>query len=144
MVNEITRLRSEGFLPIVTFQYYEYYTPEPRPNQVHDFELVANAGAIIVSGSQSHVPQAMEFYNDTFILYGLGNLFFDQMYYPIGNIMSTDTRQELIVRHIFYDNKYINTELLTAMLEDRSRPRPMTEQERFKLLTKLFTISGWK
>jgi poly-gamma-glutamate synthesis protein (capsule biosynthesis protein) len=144
MVNEIARLRSEGFLPIVTFQYYEYYTPEPRPNQVHDFELVADAGAIIVSGSQAHVPQAMEFYNGTFILYGLGNLFFDQMFYQIGNVMSTDTRQELIARHVFYDNKYINTELLTAMLEDRSRPRPMTGQERVELLNKLFSVSGWK
>ncbi|HEX7620159.1 MAG TPA: CapA family protein [Anaerolineales bacterium] len=144
MVKEIARLRSEGFLPIATFQYYEYYTPEPRPNQLHDFRMIADAGAIIVSGSQAHVPQAMEFYDDTFILYGLGNLFFDQMYYPLGNVMSTNTRKELIARHIFYDNKYISTELLTAMLEDYARPRPMTEKERFELLTNLFTVSGWK
>ncbi|MBE3066679.1 MAG: hypothetical protein IMZ73_04490 [Chloroflexi bacterium] len=58
--------------------------------------------------------------------------------------MSTITRQELIARHVFYDNKYISTELLTAMLEDYARPRPMTEQERFELLTNLFTVSGWK
>ena len=144
MVNEIARLRSEGFLPIATFQHYEYYTPEPRPNQLHDFRMVADAGAIIVSGSQAHAPQAMEFYNDTLILYGLGNLFFDQMVYPLGSVMSTITRQELIARHVFYDNKYISTELLTAMLEDYARPRPMTEQERFELLTNLFTVSGWK
>ena len=144
MVNEIARLRSAGFLPIVTFQHYEYYTPEPRPIQLHDFRMAADAGAIIVSGSQAHAPQAMEFYNDTLILYGLGNLFFDQMYYPLGSVMSTHTRQELIARHIFYDNKYVSTELLTAMLEDYARPRPMTEAERFELLTNLFTVSGWK
>jgi poly-gamma-glutamate synthesis protein (capsule biosynthesis protein) len=144
MVNEIARLRSAGFLPIATFQYYEYYSPEPRPNQLHDFRKVADAGALIVSGSQAHAPQAMEFYNDTFILYGLGNLFFDQMVYPLGNVMSKITRKELITRHIFYDNRYISTELLTAMLEDYARPRPMTEQERIELLTDLFTVSGWK
>jgi hypothetical protein len=144
MEEEIARLTSEGYLPIVTFQHYEYYTPEPRQIQLHDFRLAADAGAVIVSGSQAHAPQAMEFYNDTLILYGLGNLFFDQMYYPIGNTMSTHTRQELIVWHIFYDNKYISTELLTAMLEDSARPRPMTPDERFELLDKLFIASGWK
>lgn len=144
LVNEISRLRSEGFLPIVTFQYYEYYSPEPRPNQSHDFETVAEAGAAIVSGSQAHIPQAMEFHNGSLILYGLGNLFFDQMVYPIGNVMSTSTRRELITRHVFYDNRHVSTELLTAMLEDYARPRPMTDQERVELLTDLFTVSGWK
>jgi hypothetical protein len=144
MAKEIARLRSEGFLPIATFQYYEYYTPEPRPNQIHDFQLVAEAGAVIVSGSQAHIPQALEFHNGSFIFYGLGNLFFDQMVYPIGNVLSPNTRRELITRHVFYDNKHINTELLTAMLEDYARPRPMTGQERIQLLTDLFSVSGWK
>jgi hypothetical protein len=144
MVDEITRLRSEGFLPIVTFQHYEYYTPEPRPIQEHDFRMVADAGAIIVSGSQAHAAQGMEFRNDTLILYGLGNLFFDQMYYPLGNTLSTVTRQELIARHVIYDNKYISTELLTAMLEEYARPRPMTEEERINFLTTLFAFSKWK
>ena len=39
----------------------------------------ADAGAVIVSGSQSHVPLQMEFYKGAFIHYGLGNLFFGQM-----------------------------------------------------------------
>ena len=144
LVNEISRLRSEGFLPIVTFQYYEYYSPEPRPNQSHDFKIVADAGAAIVSGSQAHIPQALEFHNGSLILYGLGNLFFDQMVYPIGNVLSTSTRKELIARHVFYDNRHVSTELLTAMLEDYARPRPMTDQERVELLTDLFKVSGWK
>ena len=144
MVNEITRLSSEGFLPIVSFQHYEYYTPEPRPIQIQDFRMVADAGAIIVSGSQAHAPQGMEFYADALILYGLGNLFFDQMYYPLGSVLSTHTRQELIARHVIYDNKHISTELLTAMLEDYARPRPMIEEERFELLTTLFAVSKWK
>jgi hypothetical protein len=144
MVDEITRLKAEGILPIVSFQHYEYYTPEPRPIQLHDFRMVADAGAIIVSGSQAHAPQGMEFHNDTLILYGLGNLFFDQMYYPLGNTLSTVTRQELIARHVIYDNKYISTELLTAMLEDYARPRPMTGEERINLLTTLFGFSTWK
>ncbi len=135
---EIARLRSEGYLPIVTFQYFEYYTPIPTDKQQSDFRGMADAGAVIINGSQAHLPQAMEFYDGAFIHYGLGNLFFDQMDTPV-----TGTRREFIDRHIFYDGKYISTELLTAMLEDYARPRPMTESERTQFLQDIFSASGW-
>ncbi|OGN73005.1 MAG: hypothetical protein A2X25_10665 [Chloroflexi bacterium GWB2_49_20] len=138
MESEINRLRSEGYLPIVTFQYAESYSIHPLPDQVDDFRAMAAAGAVIVSGSQAHLPQTIEFYNESFIHYGLGNLFFDQMDFPV-----VGTRREFIDRHIFYDGKYIGTELLTAMLEDYSRPRPMTLEERFTFLEEIFSASGW-
>jgi len=34
-------------------------------------------------------------------------------------------------------------ELLTAMLEDFSRPRPMNERERTQFLSEYFAYSGW-
>ena len=135
---EISRLASEGYLPIVTFQYVESYSVHPLPDQVEDFRSMAAAGAVIISGSQAHLPQSMEFFNNSFIHYGLGNLFFDQMDYPV-----VGTRREFIDRHIFYDGKYIGTELLTALLEDYSRPRPMTFEERSTFLQDIFAASGW-
>ncbi|KAF0108283.1 MAG: hypothetical protein FD146_857 [Anaerolineaceae bacterium] len=145
MVTDIARLRSEGYLPIATFQYYEYYTPYPAEHQVSVFGQMADAGAVIVSGSQSHYPMAMTFRGETFIHYGLGNLFFDQMNYilPDGSI-TTGTRNEFIDRYVIYDNRVISVELLTAVLEDYSRPRPMTEAERSQLLEDVFKASGWR
>ena len=81
----------------------------------------------------------MEFYQGTFIHYGLGNLFFDQM----GNSPWYPTRREFLDRHVFYDGRYIGTELLTALLEDYSRPRPMTLQEREAFLAEYFSASSW-
>jgi poly-gamma-glutamate synthesis protein (capsule biosynthesis protein) len=138
MKNEIKNLRSEGYLPIVTFQYAESYSIHPFPDQVDDFRMMAEAGAVIVSGSQAHLPQTMEFYNGSFIHYGLGNLFFDQMDFPV-----VGTRREFIDQHIFYDGKYIGSVILTAMLEDYSRPRPMTLEERSIFLEEVFSASGW-
>jgi len=138
MQSEVSRLRTEGYLPIVTFQYNESYSVQPLPEQTLDFQHMANAGAVIVSGSQAHLPQTMEFIKGSFIHYGLGNLFFDQMDYPV-----IGTRREFIDRHIFYNGKYISTELLTAMLEDYSRPRPMTQEERALFLEEIFRASGW-
>lgn len=145
MVEEIARLKAEGYLVIATFQYFEYYSPEPRPWQQTDFRRMAEAGAVIVSGSQAHYSQAMEFYSDSFIHYGLGNLFFDQMGYdnPSSGKRTTNTRREFLDRHVFYDGQYIGTEILTAMLEDYARPRPMTPEEREAFLKEYFAESGW-
>lgn len=134
---EIARLRAEGYLPIVTFQHYEHYQFQPGWMHKNDFRMMAEAGAVIVSGSQSHFPQYMEFYQDAYIHYGLGNLFFDQMDYPV-----VGTRREFADRYTFYDGRLISVELLTFMLEDFARPRPMTPDERYQFLNDIFTAAG--
>jgi hypothetical protein len=140
LVNTIEDLHSLGYLVIATFQHQEYYSPEARENQLEDFHRVADAGASIVSGSQAHFAQMMEFYNDSFIHYGLGNLFFDQMgdipYYP-------GIRREFIDRYVIYNGKVISVELLTTMLVDYARPRLMTANERASFLNEYFHHSGW-
>ena len=146
LIEQIKQLRAQGMLPIVTFQYKEGYSPQTMPWQDYDFRQVAAAGAVIVSGSQSHVPMKMEFYKGTFIHYGLGNLFFGQMgNQPPGPGLPLQPaeRYEFIDRHVFYDGRYLGTELLTAMLEDYARPRPMTPDERAAFLTAYFGYSGW-
>jgi poly-gamma-glutamate synthesis protein (capsule biosynthesis protein) len=136
MHSEIERLSTEVDVPIATWQYWEFYQYEPTDQQRYDFRGMVDAGAVIVSGSQAHHPQAIEFYKDGFIHYGLGNLFFDQMW-------SLGTRQEMIDRHIIYGGRHISTQLLTFMLEDYSQPRPMTAEERQQLLSAVFEASGW-
>jgi len=145
MQEQIKELRQAGYLPIATFQYFESYDPRPLPQHRRDFEAIAAAGAVIVSGSQSHIPQAMSFYgDDQFIHYGLGNLFFDQMgVTTVNGVRLTTTRNGFIDRHIFYDGRYLGTELLTTRLEDYALLRPMSSEERNELLTSIFKASGW-
>ncbi|MCB0183984.1 MAG: CapA family protein, partial [Caldilineaceae bacterium] len=79
-------LASEVDIVAVELQYEETYFPYPTANQVIEFRELRAAGADIVTGVQSHVPQAMEPYGHRdaggpgMIVYGLGNLFFDQMW----------------------------------------------------------------
>jgi poly-gamma-glutamate synthesis protein (capsule biosynthesis protein) len=137
MASEIARLRAEGYLPIATFQHYEYYTYPAQGSQQRDFRRMADAGAVIVSGSQAHQPQAFDFASQALIHYGLGNLFFDQ--YDV----SLAARQGFVDLHIFYDGRYLGAELLTHLFIDYARPRPMTSNEREDLLIKVFRASGW-
>lgn len=145
MAEEIARLRAEGYLPIATFQYFEDYYNYAGEHHIRDFGLMADAGAVIVNGSQAHLAKGMTFRADAFVQYGLGNLFFDQMGVldQYGNQI-IETRWEIIQRHTFYDGKYLSTELLTAMLDDYAQPRPMTEIERAAFLQSLFEASGWE
>jgi poly-gamma-glutamate synthesis protein (capsule biosynthesis protein) len=137
MEAEIERLRNDDYLPIVTFQHIEYYTYAAQPDQRRDAQRMTQAGAVIVSGSQAHQPQALEFSDGGFVHHGLGNLFFDQ--YGV----SESTRQGFIDRHVFYDGRHIGTELLTIMFIDYARPRPMTAEERVALLEAVFQASEW-
>lgn len=139
--SKIGELKSQGYLVIFTFQWFEDYAPPPNPEMVTGFHRMVDAGATIVSGSQAHFPKTMEFYNDAFIHYGLGNLFFDQM----GNLswMPKGIRREFLDRYVIYDGKLISVELITTLLEDFSRPRLMTAQERADFLQEYFAASGW-
>jgi len=105
-----------------------------------DFRKMADAGAVIVNGSQAHLAKEMEIYNNTLIHYGLGNLFFDQMTIEVNGKLITETRNEFIQRHVFYNGEYISTELLTAVLEDFAKPRPMTLEERQAFLEEIFSV----
>ncbi len=141
LTQKINSLKAQGYVVISTFQWNESYDSRPSPQQMDDFRLMADSGASIVSGSQAHYAQMMEFYGDTFIHYGLGNLFFDQM--GDQDWMPRGIRREFLDRYVIYNGKLISVELITAMLEDYARPRLMTEHERAGFLQDYFFYSGW-
>lgn len=135
MVSEIQELKTEGYQVIATFQHDEIYLWEPEPNMREDFRRFADAGATIVSGSQAHQPHVYEFRGESFIHYGLGNLFFDQLgWYD-------DSDKAFLDRHVFYDGKYLGVELITVQFFNWSTPTVMTEEARSELLTRLFEYS---
>jgi poly-gamma-glutamate synthesis protein (capsule biosynthesis protein) len=137
----INSLKAEGYVVISTFQWNESYDYKPAPQQRDDFRLMAESGASIVSGSQAHYAQAMEFYDGAFIHYGLGNLFFDQM--GDQDWMPPGIRRLFFDRYVIYDGRLVSVELITAMLEDYSRPRIMNAEERAAFLNEYFYYSGW-
>jgi poly-gamma-glutamate synthesis protein (capsule biosynthesis protein) len=138
MIEQIRDLVAQGYLPIATFQHFEYYTYSPQPDQIRDARTLTQAGAVIVSGSQAHQPQGIEIKDGVFVHHGLGNLFFDQIYE-----IPPNTATAFIDRHVVYDGRHISTELLTIKFIDYARSRPMTTGEREVLLRKVFQASGW-
>ena len=130
----IQELRNEGYNPIVTFQHMEVCQAEPVGPQRGDFQRAADAGAVIVSGSQGHCPQVMEFYRDVVIHYGLGNLFFDQM--------DKIERMAFVDRYWFYDNRLIGVEPIPIIRDDAAQPRQMTVEEARWFLKEISALAG--
>jgi poly-gamma-glutamate synthesis protein (capsule biosynthesis protein) len=136
----VEQLSQEVDIVSIELQYYEHYDARPTAQQVVEFRELRAQGAQLVTGVQSHVPQAWEPYgvHDVggagMILYGLGNLFFDQMW-------SWETRTNLIARHAVYDGRVLSTEILTTVLEDFAQPRWTTEDERGELLRRVFNAA---
>ncbi|MGD0807574.1 MAG: CapA family protein [Anaerolineales bacterium] len=133
---ELKQLTTDGYLPVMTFQYIEYSHFEPTDEQVLDFHAMADSGAVVVSGSQAHHPQTFDFAGGSFIHYGLGNLFFDQY-------DQEETRDAFIDRHVFYNGRYLGADLITITFVDYARPRFMTTKERANFLATVFSASGW-
>jgi poly-gamma-glutamate synthesis protein (capsule biosynthesis protein) len=140
ILDKIAELRDEVDIIAVELQHTETYNAWPIVDQINDFRELRNLGVDIVTGVQSHVPQAMEPYEATaerpgsMISYGLGNLFFDQMW-------SWETRTELMARHTLYNGQLLSTEILTAVLEDYAQPRWATPEERVDILTRIFNAA---
>lgn len=143
LIAEIQQMAQQVDVVAIELQFEETYNPWPIPSQIAEFRELRAAGAQIVTGVQSHVPQSLEPYSAQeaggkgMIVYGLGNLYFDQMW-------SWDTRSELYIRHTIYNGKLISTEILTGVLEDYAQPRWATPQERALILGTIFDAAPAK
>ena len=133
---DLAQARAGADVVFVSFQYTETYETAPLPEQVADFRAAVEAGADVVTGSQAHQPQTVEFYDGGLILYGLGNLVFDQTW-------SEPTRQSLIARHYIYDGRLLATQLIPTVMGDDFQPRPAGGQEGQAILQSVFAASGW-
>ena len=140
MAQTTRELVSEGYLVIATFQHEEVYTWAPVYAIERDFQIMADAGAIIASGSQSHVPHFAEFWKDSFFHYGLGNTFFDQF----GIAENTDIG--FLDRHVFYEGRYLGVELFPIKFLDKVQARLMNPEERAQTFQAMFDTSRmwWK
>ena len=102
----------------------------PISGQTAFFRHLIDLGADIVIGTQAHQPQTYELYNEKPIYYGLGNLFFDQIYWP-------GTTRSLILTHYFVNGKYLQTRLTPTIYDSNFQPTLMNEEAAQVFLTRL-------
>ena len=77
--NQIGKLKEIFDFIIVSIHCGAEMSPWPSPTRQDNFRALVDAGATIVHGHHSHIPQGWEKYNNGFIFYGLGNFCVDPM-----------------------------------------------------------------
>ncbi|MBR1801821.1 CapA family protein [Candidatus Saccharibacteria bacterium] len=142
---DIEEARARGDFIIVDIQYSECwsypdgYTELPRcdypiSGQQAFFRQFIDWGADVVIGTQAHHPQTFEYYNGKPIYYGLGNLFFDQTYWP-------GTQRGYILTHYFRDNKLLNTRISPTWYDEKHQVYLTDESTSEKFIKRLMEAS---
>ena len=134
-VSEINSAKERGDFVIVDIQYYECsnyvfesenticdYANSSAGDQVGFFRHLIDLGADLVVGTSAHQPQTFETYGDGVIYYGLGNLFFDQYWWP-------GTTRSLILSHYFYNGKLLQTKLVPTVYDINLQTSLMDEED---------------
>ena len=88
----------------------------------------------MVVGTSAHQPQTYELYQNKPIYYGLGNLFFDQIYWP-------DTTRSLILTHYFKNDKLLQTRISPTIYDNTFKPRLLDSTETQNFLARLLLAS---
>lgn len=130
-VKEITAAKERGDFVIVDIQYYECnayaseyedptcdYADSAAGDQVGFFRHLIDLGADVVVGTSAHQPQTFEIYGDGAIYYGLGNLFFDQIWWP-------GTTRSLVLEHYFYKGKLLQTRITPTVYDSKMQTELM-------------------
>ena len=133
---EIAVAKERGDFVLVDVQYYECsayvseyedptcdYANSSAGDQVGFFRHLIDLGADVVVGTSAHQPQTFELYGDGAIYYGLGNLFFDQAWWP-------GTTRSLILAHYFKDGKLLQTKLMPTSYDFDYQPSLLDEESR--------------
>jgi poly-gamma-glutamate synthesis protein (capsule biosynthesis protein) len=141
MSAEIKAVKPNVDLVFAELQHTEFdaagdYQTEPLPEQMTDFRALIDAGADVVTGVQAHAPQAIELPANGVILYGLGNLYFDQTW-------SWPTRTGLVVWHTVYEGRLLNTHLSVTVIDPNFQIRWATPEERREVLQSIYSARGW-
>ena len=142
---QITAAKERGDFILVDIQFSECYCypnegqedyecDSPIPGQADFFRSFIDRGADMVVGTQAHQPQTFELYNGKPIYYGLGNLMFDQTYWP-------GTERSLILTHYFVDGKYVQTRISPTVYDKSYQPALMDEASAESYVTRLINAT---
>ena len=131
----ISEAKARGDIVIVDMQYFECseydsaventacdYANSSDGDQIGVFRNLIDLGADVVVGTSAHQPQTFEKYGRGEIYYGLGNIFFDQVWWP-------GTTRSLGLVHYFWDGKLVQTRRFGTVYDSDLQTRLMDDSE---------------
>jgi len=134
MTEDITTLRPNVDMLIVMAHWGVEYTNQPSEHQKEIAHVAIESGADLIIGDHPHWVQGVEFYNGKFILYGIGNFVFDQMW-------SQETREGIILKLYTYGKTLKALKFIPTVIDDYAQPRPATKEESISIMNRIWEAS---
>ncbi|MBR3228627.1 CapA family protein [Candidatus Saccharibacteria bacterium] len=145
-VQDINAAKARGDFVLVDIQYYECsayaseyedatcdYANSAAGDQVGFFRHLIDLGADMVVGTSAHQPQTYELYGNGVIYYGLGNLFFDQVWWP-------GTTRSLILANYYYEDKLLQTKIVPTVYDADMQTKLMDKETSQWFLNRLISV----
>lgn len=143
---DITAAKERGDFIIVDVQFFECnsyvntsedttcdYANSSAGDQIGFFRHLIDLGADVVVGTSAHQPQTFELYKDGAIYYGIGNLFFDQYWWP-------GTTRSIILVHYFLNGQFVQTRLVPTVYDQTYQTKLMGTQDAEAFLARLVKV----
>ena len=143
---DIAAAKERGDFVIIDIQFFECnsyvsttedatcdYANSSAGDQIGFFRHLIDLGADVVVGTAAHQPQTFELYKDGAIYYGLGNLFFDQSWWP-------GTTRSIILVHYFLNGQLVQTRLVPTIYDQNYQTKLMETQDAEAFLARLVKV----
>ncbi|HPS28418.1 MAG TPA: CapA family protein [Candidatus Paceibacterota bacterium] len=125
--SDIAVAKESADLVVIYMHSGEEYETNPTSRQINFAHMAIDNGADLVIGSHAHVVQSVEKYQNKYIVYGLGNFIFDQMF-------SLPTRQGVMAKFILTKAGVKSVEFLPYLINDYCQPTPVEGNDANKIL----------
>lgn len=125
--SDIAEAKKNAGVVIVTFHWGEEYREQPDNRQKNLGHFAIDAGADLVIGNHPHWIQPIEIYKEKLITYAHGNFVFDQEW-------SLKTKQGVVGKYTFYDNKLVDVQFLPVLIENYGQPYFLTGETKKDIL----------
>ena len=131
IVEDVTAVKPQADLVVVVLHSgYEYVEP-PSEEQAAAAHAAIDAGADIVIGHHAHILQAVEFYKDGVIAYGLGNFAFN-----------IDGDANTAILNVWLDKDGVRQfEFIPAIVQYGGQPRFADAAESSQILSQVYRLS---
>ncbi|MBI2049461.1 CapA family protein [Candidatus Roizmanbacteria bacterium] len=127
---EIKDAKRQANIVIVAFHFGAEYRDQPDDRQIYLGHLAIDSGADLVIGNHPHWIQPIEIYKDKVITYAHGNFVFDQEW-------SQKTKEGVVGKYTFYENKLIDIEFLPVLIENYGQPYFLNNNRKIEILDRM-------
>ena len=110
MLSLVKEAKGNANLVFVHMNWGKTFASEPSPRMKDLAKALSNAGADVIVGNTSHVLSSVDVYNNTVILYGLGNFISSEGW--------TKTKESVLAQYHLSKTGEVKVELLPLRISD--------------------------